>query len=172
MAEKAIIVKDLDAGFKYRVTEEPGGEHLMKCYACGTCTASCPVRAIEESFNPRKIIRMAILGMKDEVLNSDFVWLCSTCYICQERCPQDVVITELMNALKNIAVKEGIIHPGYVAQASEIAKFGRLYEIDEFANKKREKMGLPILKSEGKDVQAIYKNTGADKYIGKSEEGK
>lgn len=172
MGEGTIVVKELDSGFKYRVTEEPGGEHLMRCYACGTCTASCPVRSIDESFNPRKIIRMAILGMKDEVLKSDFVWLCSTCYICQERCPQDVVITELMNALKNIAVKEGIIHPGYVAQASEIGKFGRLYEIDDFANKKREKMGLPQLKSEGKDIQTIYKSTGVDKYIAKSEEEK
>lgn len=172
MSEGTIVVKDLDSGFKYRVTEEPGGEHLMRCYACGTCTASCPVRAIEESYNPRKIIRMVLLGMKEEVLNSEFVWLCSTCYACQERCPQDVLITELMNALKNIAVKEGIIHPGYVAQASEIGKFGRLYEIDDFANKKREKMGLPTLKSEGKDIQTIYKSTGVDKYIAKPEEEK
>jgi heterodisulfide reductase subunit C len=160
-----IKVKELDSNFKFRVTEEPGGEHLLRCFACGTCTASCPVREIDERFNPRKIIRMTILGMKDEVLNSDFVWLCSTCYACQERCPQDVVITELMNALKNIAVKEGIIHPGFVAQASEIGKFGRLYEIDDFANKKRDKMGLPALKSEAKDVQKIYEITGVDKHI-------
>ena len=82
------------------------------------------------------------------------------------------MITELMNALKNIAVKEGIVHPGYVAQATEIEKFGRLYEIDDFANKKREKMGLPPLKSEGKDVQTIFKETGLEKYIAKPEEEK
>jgi heterodisulfide reductase subunit C len=172
MAEDVIVVKDLDSKFKYRVTEEPGGEHLMRCYACGTCTASCPVRAIDESFNPRKIIRMAVLGMKDEVLKSEFVWLCSTCYVCQERCPQDVVITELMNALKNIAVKEGYVHPGIASQAKEIAKFGRIYEIDEFANKKREKIGLPSLKSDPQETEKLFKSTGVDKYIAEPEEEK
>jgi heterodisulfide reductase subunit C len=172
MSDETIEVRKCDSTFKYRVVEEPGGEHLMRCYACGTCTASCPVRAVDESFNPRKIIRMTLLGMKDEVLKSDFVWLCATCYVCQERCPQDVVITELMNALKNIAVKEGYIHPGISAQAKEIAKFGRIYEIDDFANKKREKIGLPTLKSDTKEIEKLFESTGVDKYIAEPEEEK
>ena len=83
---KTIHVADLDPNFKYEVAREPGGENIRYCFACGTCTASCPVRAVDEKYNPRKIIRMVLLGMKEEVLKSDFIWLCSTCYTCHERC--------------------------------------------------------------------------------------
>lgn len=161
-----IEVKKLDSKFKYQIMAEPGGEHLSKCFACGTCTASCPVREIDEKFNPRKIIRMSVLGMKDEVLNSEFIWLCSACYMCQERCPQDVKITELINAIKNVAVKEGIIHPSYVAQIGAINNFSRLYEVGEFENKKREKYGLPSLSTETPEgIKNILKDEDLTKFI-------
>ena len=138
-----IKIKKLDVNFKYEVMKEKGGENITKCFACGTCTASCPVRAIDAVFNPRKIIRMVLLGMKKEVLTNEFVWLCTACYSCQERCPQDVRITDLMLALKNIAVKEGYIHSSYIAQIEALYTNGNLYELDDFTNKKRGKIGLP-----------------------------
>ncbi len=141
--DNVIEIKKLDKNFKYQVMKEKGGENIVKCFACGTCTASCPVRAIDAIFNPRKIIRMVLLGMKDEVLKNEFVWLCTACYSCQERCPQDVKITELMVALKNIAVKEGYIHQSYIAQIEALFNNGNLYELDDFVNKKRAKLGLP-----------------------------
>ena len=49
--------------------------------------------------------------MRKEVLSSDFIWLCSACFSCHERCPQDVKITDLIGAMRNIAVKEGYVHP-------------------------------------------------------------
>ena len=99
--------KTFDPNFKSLIASEPGGENIKKCFSCGTCTAGCPVREVTDRYNPRRIIRMAILGMKKEVLSSDFIWLCSSCYTCFERCPQNVKIPELMNAIKNIAVREG-----------------------------------------------------------------
>src|SRR4030042_2617929 len=101
--------KTFDPNFKFLITSEPGGENIKKCFFCCTCAARCPVREVTERYNPRRIIRMALLGMKKEVLSSDFIWLCSSCYTCFERCPQDVKIPELMNAIKNIAVREGYI---------------------------------------------------------------
>jgi len=88
---------------------------------------------------------MALYGLKQEVLKSPFVWLCSSCYACQERCPQGVSITEFMTLLKNIALKEGNAPPGIRAQLDIIKSNGRIYPIDDFDNKKRKKMGLPPL---------------------------
>ncbi|MEW5760860.1 MAG: 4Fe-4S dicluster domain-containing protein [Candidatus Thermoplasmatota archaeon] len=159
--EEIIDADKLDHNFKYRIAKQPGGENIMKCFQCGTCTASCPVWRVNEKYNPRKIIRMAILGLKDEVIKSDFVWLCASCYTCFERCPQDVRITELMTAMKNIAVEDGYIHPSFIERVKLIEEKGRLLEITEFENEKRLKLGLPELGKStgelGKIVSAIKK---------------
>ena len=91
--------KKLDPNFKFEVAKEMGSDGITRCFACGTCTAGCPVRDIDEKYNPRKIIRMVILGMREEVLTSDYIWLCSTCYTCYDRCPQGVHLTSIMMAL-------------------------------------------------------------------------
>lgn len=154
-----INTKDLDPNFKYEVAKEPGGANIMRCFACGTCTAGCPVRAIDDKYNPRKIIRMVLLGMRERVLKSDFIWLCSTCYTCYDRCPQGVHLTDIMTALKNIAVREGYVHPSFREQARLVGTFGRLYEVEDFDNKKREKMGLPPVKKRCDEVTRIVEDT-------------
>ena len=67
--------KELDPNFKYEVAAEIGGAHITRCFACGTCTAGCPVREIDEKYNPRKIIHMVLLGMRERVLKSDFIFI-------------------------------------------------------------------------------------------------
>ena len=154
-----IETKDLDPNFKYEVAREAGGANIMRCFACGTCTAGCPVRGIDEKYNPRKIIRIVLLGMRDEVLQSDFIWLCSTCYTCYDRCPQDVRLIDIMTALKNIAVKEGYVHPAFREQARLVGTFGRLYEVEDYDNKKRKKLGLPPVKKTFEDVNLIARDS-------------
>ncbi len=160
-----VNVKKLDPKFKFEVMEQPGGENITRCFACGTCTAGCPVREIDERYNPRKIIHMVLLGMKEEVLKSDFIWLCSACYTCHERCPQDVRITDLMTALKNLAVKYGYIHPSFVAQVDALKTHGGLYEIADFDNKKRTKLGLPEIKRNPEEMTRIFERTGILEHI-------
>ncbi len=165
-AEKdRVVVTVLDPKFKYEIAKEPGGENIKYCFQCGTCTSGCPVAELDSKYNPRRIIRMAILGMRERVLSGDFIWLCSTCYTCYERCPQDVRITEVMNALKNMAVRAGYIHPAFRAQAELIAGHGRLYEVDEFTNEKRAEVGLPALPSSAPEVAEIYGVTGLDSLL-------
>lgn len=157
---------ELDPNFKYEVSEQPGGEHIRYCFACGTCSAGCPVRWINEKYNPRKIIRMVLLGMRERVLKSDFIWLCSTCYTCYERCPQDVGIAQIMTVLKNIAAREGHMPPAFGTQVDLIEQFGRLYEIEDFDNRRRERMGLPSMSTTCPEAAEILRVSGIRDKLG------
>lgn len=104
--EQTIDFGDLDSNFKYEVSEQPGGENVKQCFHCGICAVSCPVRRIDDDYNPRKIIRMILYGMKKELLSSETIWKCVHCHMCYERCPQDVKFAEVVEALKILAVRE------------------------------------------------------------------
>jgi heterodisulfide reductase subunit C len=145
-----------DPKFRKQLASRPGGEKVMACFTCRTCTASCPVSAVNNRFNPYRIIRMALYGLKDEVLRSDFIWLCSSCYACQERCPQGVSITDFMTLLKNMAVEEGHAPAGIRAQRDLVKGQGRIYAIDEFDNKKRNKVDLPSLPTTCEVVKVLF----------------
>lgn len=164
-----ITEEELDPEFKYEIFKEPGGENFLRCMQCGTCTASCPVKAIDPDYNCRRIIRMALIGDKEKVLRSKFIWMCSTCYSCYERCPQDVKITELMFALKNIAVKHGYIHPSIKVQIDLLEKFGALSEISDFENRMREKYGLPKIKQIPERVKKVLDEVEIKDIIGSGE---
>jgi len=121
----AIVLNELDTKFKYDVAAEPGGGNIKLCFACGLCTASCPVSDIDPEYNPRRIIRMVLLGMRKEVLSSNLPWLCSQCYTCQAHCPQNVNFADVMKALRNMAAKEGYVHPSFVEMIKEIDAFSQ-----------------------------------------------
>ena len=110
----------VDFSFKEEVASQPGGENLKRCFACGSCTLSCPVAEVEESYSPRRIIHMILLGLKEEVLSSRAIWYCLTCYRCQVRCPQEVKYPEIMRVLRKLAVEQGYVEPGFVQAVQDI----------------------------------------------------
>jgi heterodisulfide reductase subunit C len=169
--DPVIDAREMNATFADQVAAEPGGEFIRRCFACGTCTASCPVREVTERYNPRRIIHMTVLGLKERVLSSDFIWLCSTCYACYERCPQDVRITELMHAIKNVAVREGYIHPSFRSQVELIRDHGRLYDITGFENERRIELGLPTITERPQDFCQILAITSLEAMVEPREEG-
>jgi len=161
--ERPVVrLEDLEPGFRHEIAAEPGGEMIRFCFQCGTCSASCPVRAVDQKFNPRRIIRMALLGLKKEVLTSSFVWLCSSCYACQERCPQGVKITGIMGALKNIAVRNRLVPAMFAGQVATLKAHGRVYEVGELENDKRAKLGLPQITEMPDEIRKILEMTGAE----------
>lgn len=155
-----IDIKKLDPDFKHRVAGELGGEHIRKCYACGVCSARCPIEKIEPEYNPRKIIRMILLGMEAALLKEALLWHCSNCYTCQESCPQNVNFTEVIFALRNMAIRQGVAPQGMGAAQNLLSQQGRMYEVGEFENEKRAELGLPKIKM---DVDSIKKLLEANK---------
>jgi len=109
----------LDPKFKDQVTTEPGGENLLRCYSCGTCMATCLIRRQDPQYNPRRIMHKAILGMRESVLSSHLIWMCSACDDCYEHCPQHIHISELFKAFRTIALREGYRPAGPVATVNE-----------------------------------------------------
>ena len=153
---KTLDLDKADPRFREMLRRQPGGEQITACFLCRTCTASCPITAVDARFNPYRIIRLATLGFKNEVLGSDFIWLCSSCYACQERCPQGVRITDFMVLLKNLAVKDGHIPAGARTQMQISRGEGRVYPLDDFDNKKRNKISLPPLPTSCEAVKKLF----------------
>jgi heterodisulfide reductase subunit C len=150
--EKIVIDTSLDPNFKFEIAKLPGGENIKKCFACGTCTAGCPVFHVEHEYNPRKIIRMILLGMREKVLSSKIIWLCSQCYTCSANCPQDVDFSHIMMALRNLAVKEGYAPPDLLEKVEQIGTAANEFRRD----------CINLLLEEGEvDPKQIKKNVDA-----------
>lgn len=83
-----------------------GGERIRHCIQCGTCSAVCPV-SDKMDLTPRRLINLTREGFKNEVLRSNAIWLCTSCYACTAHCPKKIKVTEIMYALKRRAIGEG-----------------------------------------------------------------
>lgn len=122
--------KALDADFTREVSELIGGKDLTACFQCAKCSAGCPV-SDKVNIQIHEVMRMLLFGLK-EVLETDMVWLCTTCYTCQQRCPQGIDITDILFGLKNMAFRRGITPPGYIAARKSLYDIGRLYAPTEW----------------------------------------
>ncbi|MGI6707337.1 MAG: 4Fe-4S dicluster domain-containing protein [Clostridia bacterium] len=120
----------LDPKFKDQVAAAPGGERVKNCYLCGTCTAGCPVSALHGEYNPRRMMRMILLGMKKELLSSPEIWQCSQCHICVAHCPQDVRFADVMRVLRRMALEEGYVTEELVQKVDELDRDLRQQRID------------------------------------------
>jgi heterodisulfide reductase subunit C len=140
-----IKASEIDSKFKYELLKMPGSEKILRCFQCGTCTSDCPVARFSDAYRPRTIIRMAQLGLRDRVLNSETLWLCAACFTCTDRCPQGVEVASVIRVLRNLAAEKGIIPAIFKEQANSILNSGYAYNIPELKIKKRESQGLPPL---------------------------
>jgi heterodisulfide reductase subunit C len=104
-----------------------------------------------------ELMRMLLFGLK-EVLETDMIWLCTTCYTCQERCPQGIDITDIIFGLKNMAFKKMITPSGYVAARKSLYESGRLYEPTDWEREDLELDDVPELNVE--DTRKVLDKMG------------
>jgi len=124
------------------------GQNLLACYQCRRCAAGCPV-GDETGVTPDRLIRMIILGEREEALNNLLVWKCVACYTCGTRCPNNIQTARINETLKQISKearfepilpKVAAFHDAFLRSTSH---FGRVNELEfiglyEMRNAKRE----------------------------------
>jgi heterodisulfide reductase subunit D len=96
------------------ITGLHGGERVVACYQCGTCSGLCPT-APAMDYSPRRILHMLRLGLGERVLRSRAIWLCTACYSCTTRCPREIKISDAMLGLRSLAVDRGLELPANLA---------------------------------------------------------
>jgi len=118
------------------------------CFQCAKCTSGCEAHKLLE-LEPHKMAALLKRGLIDEMVNSDIIWTCMSCFKCRERCPQKVAPVEILFALKNLAVASGKQIPGkYTAFLQSILSIGGIQDIQEITTrdnktKRRSDLGLP-----------------------------
>ena len=114
----------------------PDGHKIKQCIQCGTCSGSCPTSHAMD-YTPREIIAALRAGMLDRVINSNTVWMCSSCYGCTVRCPAGIKLMDVMQHLKSLGIKYGLIPKGMTAPALKKA-----FVAEVQANGRNSEMGL------------------------------
>ena len=154
---------------------DAGIETVKHCFQCGTCSGSCP-SGRRTPYKVRQIVRKCLLGLKEEVISDDALWMCTTCYTCQERCLRSVKIVEIIKKARNIAA-----HAGYMAKPHKmtgvfVINTGHAVPINDAAKALRTKIGLPEVPPTThaypealEEVQKLCKITAFDELIGYDE---
>lgn len=171
MSQEILKIEQISKDFLDKILKEGETKNILYCVQCGTCSASCPSGRIT-AFKTRRVIRSVILGLND-VLQSEDLWLCTTCYTCLERCPREVEIVPIIIGLRNMAVEAGRMIPRHKDVAHLFIRYGHAVPINEENIKKRENLGLsripPTVHSSKKaleEVQILIKKCGFDKKVG------
>lgn len=154
---------------------DAGIETVKHCFQCGTCSGSCP-SGRRTPYKVRQIVRKCLLGLKEEVITDDALWMCTTCYTCQERCLRSVKIVEIIKKARNVAA-----HAGYMAKPHKmtgvfVINTGHAVPINDTVKALRVKIGLPEVPPTTHanpdalaEVQKLCKITAFDELIGYDE---
>lgn len=110
------------------------GQIVNRCYQCKKCSAGCPLTSAMDLL-PHQLVRLVQLGARDEALQSKTIWVCAACRTCVSRCPNNIDIAAIADALKTIAVEAGVplrenrVYAFHRAFLGSLRDNGRLHEL-------------------------------------------
>ena len=134
---------DIDKEFTQKFIDA-GIETVDHCFQCGTCGGGCP-SGRRTPYRVRQIVRKCLLGLREEVVSDPALWMCTTCYTCQERCPRSVKIVDIIKMARNEAAKAGYMADAHKATGSYVIKFGHGVPINDKTKELRKAIGLDEL---------------------------
>ena len=159
-------------GISQRV-KEISGIDIDACLQCKKCTNGCPVSGYTSS-SPSEIIKKLQLGAGEELLDSEIIWTCVSCATCFSRCPMEIDMARVMDALRVLAAETGAAKPdGDMPLMNKILlgtikTFGRTYDLGAMALYKagtssymKDMDKVPRILKKGKI--ALLPSQGADK---------
>lgn len=118
-----------------RQVEQLSGQNVSTCFQCEKCTNGCPLYSWMDVL-PHRMMRCIQLGLKDDALRSNTIWVCASCETCTARCPNAIDIAHVMDTLRQISQREGvpasqrsvpIFHKAFL---NSIRRHGRVYEAE------------------------------------------
>jgi len=132
---------------------------LNVCYQCGTCVSSCAGGLVNPEKNIRKLIQSLIDSADiSELRNSDLLWLCTSCYQCEDRCPEGVPLTTLLIRLKNMAADRGLIPDSVQKEIDTLGTQSFTFPPAKSIIARRKRLGLADLPRPAKtEMEALIK---------------
>lgn len=92
----------------------PNPQWADVCLTCGSCASACPVSGVD-NLDPRKAVRMVVLGLEQELIDSQWPWKCTLCGKCEEACPMNVEIVAMLRRVRGLRERDkvpGPLHKG------------------------------------------------------------
>jgi heterodisulfide reductase subunit C2 len=155
----ATTLPSSDSGFLDEV-QQTAGTPVSACFQCHKCSTGCPIGP-EMDFLPSQVMRLVHLGAEAEVLSSRAIWLCASCEACTTRCPMEIDIAGVMDALRIMAVdRQTALPDGHGRQfcrsfLGSVRRHGRVYEMGMMAAYKLRT--LDLFSDVGKVPQMLLK---------------